>query len=131
MPQYNTLHLWSSILDDFDRIMSAFVLPTYANQVGFKPSCDINETKQHYLVSFDIPGIRKEDIKIEVQGNQLVISGERHRLMQGDASETTLRHERAYGKFERTFVLPSSIDADRIEALYENGVLNVALQIRK
>jgi HSP20 family protein len=74
-----------------------------------------------------MPGVRKDDIKIEVQGTQLIISGERQREMRDADGETVLRHERAYGKFERTFVLPSSIDVDKIEAHYENGVLNVAL----
>ncbi len=119
--------LMGDVFDDFDRIVNAFVRPTYANTVNFQPSCDINETKDHYLVSFDMPGVKKEDIKIEVQGNQLVISGERQREMKEEAGEATLRHERVYGKFERTFVLPTSINADKIEAHYENGVLNVAL----
>lgn len=112
--------LVGDVFEDFDRTADIFLRPTYASTVGFTPSCDINETKDHYLVSFDTPGVKKEDIKIEVQGNELVISGERHR-------ENTLRHERAYGKFERTFELPTSINADKIEAQYENGVLSVAL----
>jgi len=115
------------VFDDFDRIVNALTRPTYANTVGFQPSCDINEAKDHYLVSFDMPGVKKEDIKIEVQGTQLLISGERQREIKEEDGETTLRHERVYGKFERTFVLPNSIDADKIEAHYENGVLNVAL----
>lgn len=119
--------LMADMLDDFDHIVNAFVHPTYVATVNFQPSCDINETKDHYLVSFDMPGVKKEDIKIEVQGNQLVISGERQREVRGQDGEATLRHERVYGKFERTFTLPNSINADKIEAHYENGVLNVAL----
>lgn len=119
--------IMGDVFDDFDRIVSALARPAYANTVGFQPSCDINETKDHYLVSFDMPGVKKEDIKIEVQGTQLVISGERQREMREEDGESNLRHERVYGKFERTFVLPTSINADKIEAHYENGVLNVAL----
>lgn len=119
--------LMGDVFDDFDRIVDSFLRPTYASTVNFHPSCDINETKDHYLVSFDMPGVRKEDIKIEVQGNQLVISGERQREVKEGDGDTTLRHERMYGKFERTFVLPTSVNTDKIEAHYENGVLNVAL----
>ncbi len=115
------------VFGDFDRIVNALARPTYASTIGFQPSCDINEAKDHYLVSFDMPGVKKEDIKIEVQGNQLLISGERQRETKEQGRETTLHHERAYGKFERTFVLPASIDSEKIEAHYENGVLNVAL----
>jgi HSP20 family protein len=115
------------VFDDFDRIVNALARPTYANTVGFQPSCDINETKDHYLVSFDMPGMRKEDIKIELHGTQLVISGERHREVRDEKDGAFLRHERVYGKFERSFALPNSINVDKIEAQYENGVLNVAL----
>lgn len=116
-----------SMFDDFDRMVDQFTQPAYASTVNFQPSCDINETKDHYLVSFDMPGVKKNDIRIEVQGNQMVISGERQREMKEGDGETSLCHERVYGKFERTFTLPNSINADKIEAHHENGVLNVAL----
>jgi HSP20 family protein len=115
------------VFDEFDRVVNSFLRPTYANTVNFQPSCDIKETKDHYLVSFDMPGVKKEDIKIEVQNNQLVISGERQYEMKDEEGEATLRHERAYGKFERSFTLPTTVNTDKIEAQYENGVLNVAL----
>ncbi|MGZ3691072.1 MAG: Hsp20/alpha crystallin family protein [Pseudobdellovibrio sp.] len=123
---------WSSpaavdVFADFDQIVESFLRPTYANTVNFQPSCDVNETKEHYLVSFDMPGMKKEDIKIEIQGNELVISGERHREVSEKEGESTLRHERMYGKFERSFTLPTTIATDKIEAHYEDGVLNVAL----
>lgn len=115
------------VFEDFDRIVDTFLRPTYANTMNFLPSCDVNETKDHYLVSFDMPGVKKEDIKIEVLGNELVISGDRQREIKDQNGESTLRVERSYGKFERTFTLPTTIAADKIEAHYENGVLNVAL----
>lgn len=115
------------VLDDFDRVVQTFLMPTSAQTVNFQPSCDVTESKEHYLVSFDMPGVKKEDMKIEVQGNQLVISGERHSHLRNQKGESTLRVEKRYGKFERSFQLPSSIAADRIEAHYENGVLNVVL----
>jgi HSP20 family protein len=123
-----TSDLMADVFDDFDRIVNALATrPNYANVVGFQPRCDISETKDHYLVSFDMPGVKKEDIKLEVQDNQLVISGERNREIREGDGKTTLRHERVYGKFERAFTLPTSIDADKIEAHYEDGVLNVVL----
>lgn len=115
------------VFDDFDRIVNSFLRPTYAATVNFQPSCDIKETKDHYLVSFDMPGVKKEDIKIEVHNNQLVISGERQYEMREEDGEAALRHERAFGKFERTFALPATVNSEKIEAHYENGVLNVAV----
>lgn len=119
--------LAGDVFDDFDRIVDSFLRPTFANTVNFQPSCDIHETKDHYLVSFDMPGVKKDDIKIELQDNQLVISGERRYESKNGQEGSALRHERAYGKFERSFALPKTINADQIEAQYENGVLNVAL----
>ena len=63
--------------DDFYHLVESFLQPTYANTVSFQPTCDVSETKDHYLVSFDMPGVKNEDIKIEVKENQLMISGER------------------------------------------------------
>lgn len=119
--------LLSDVYEDFDRIVDSFLKPTHANSVNFLPSCDISESNDHFLVSFDMPGMKKEDIKIEVLANQLIIAGERQREMKANQAENSLRNERVYGKFERTFTLPASIDADKIEAQYENGVLNIAL----
>jgi HSP20 family protein len=100
---------------DFDRVVDSFLKPALAKTVNFQPSCDISETDDHYLVSFDMPGVKKDDLVIEVKNNQLIISGERR------------RHEKAHGKFERTFNLPTTVNVEKIEAQYEDGVLNIAL----
>ncbi|MGE5086464.1 MAG: Hsp20/alpha crystallin family protein [Bacillota bacterium] len=115
------------VFDDFDSIAKALAKNTYTNPVSFQPSCDINESKDHYFLSFDLPGVKKEDIKIELHSNHLNISGERQCEVKEDDDETILRQERFYGKFERTFTLPTSVNVDKIEAHYENGVLNIAL----
>ena len=52
--------LMGDAFDDFDRIVDSFLRPTYATTVNFQPSCDIRETKNHYLVSFDMPGVKKD-----------------------------------------------------------------------
>ncbi|MGZ3803407.1 MAG: Hsp20/alpha crystallin family protein [Pseudobdellovibrionaceae bacterium] len=109
------------VFNNFDNIVDNFLRPTYggesARTANFQPHWGVSEGKDHYLVSFDIPGVKKEDIKIEIQGNQLSVSGERQREVS----------ERVYGKFEQTFMLPPTISADKIEAHYENGVLSIAL----
>ena len=76
------------------------------------PAHDVSENEDHYMVSIDMPGVKKEDIKIELQKNQLLVHGERHRDKV---------------KFEKTFSLSTSVDCEKIEAQYENGVLNIAL----
>ena len=110
-----------SIFSDFDRVVNAMVTPKVAKTVGFRPACDIDESEDHYMLSFDMPGVKKEDLKIEVEGNNLIISGERQ------STSATYHSEKYYGKFERSFTLPTSINAEKIEAHYEDGVLNIAL----
>lgn len=88
----------------------------------FAPACDVEETDSHYLLSFDLPGIKKDDVKIDLQENQLTVSGERKEETKGRASR-----ERYYGAFCRSFMLPSNVSADKVEANYENGVLQIAL----
>jgi len=106
------------VFEDFDRIVDSFLRPTSAQSVQFQPSADISETENHYMVSFDIPGVKKEDVKIEMRGNQLFVTGERRQ---------EARSGRTYGKFERSFALPESVNTDKIEAHYEDGVLSIAL----
>ncbi len=104
----------AEVFEDFDRVVDSVLRPAFANTVNLHPSCDVNETEDHYLVSLDMPGIKKDDIKIEVQNNQLMISGERQRA-QGNR------------KVERSFTLPTTVNTEKIEAQFENGVLNIAL----
>lgn len=100
------------------------LLPLAAEE--FAPLCDVEETNSHYLVSFDLPGIRKNEVKIELQDNRLTISGERKREHK-EEERGRLSRERLYGSFTRTFMLPSNINAEKVEATYDNGVLQVAL----
>lgn len=85
---------------------------------GYAPFCDCEETSTHYLVSFDLPGVKKDDVKIDLNNNQLTISGER-KSRQG--------HESHYGSFYQSFTLPANIDPEQIEANFENGVLQIAI----
>ncbi len=102
-------------------VPSRELLP-FSEEVGFTPACDVEETDTHYLVSFDLPGVKKDDVKIELHENQLTVSGERKEEKKGRGSR-----ERYYGSFTRSFTLPSNVNADKAEANYENGVLQIAL----
>lgn len=82
-----------------------------AAEFGFAPSYDIFETKTHYVVSLDVPGIAKENIKVEVVDNQLTVTGER----------------KSQGKFRRSFTLPDKINLENVEALQADGVLKIAI----
>jgi HSP20 family protein len=90
------------------------------------PRTDIIEESTRYLVMLDLPGMQREDIKISVENGTLTITGERRREHEAPVGGYT-RYERAQGSFTRTFSLPRTIDGNRIEAIYKDGVLMVVL----
>jgi HSP20 family protein len=116
---------------DFDRAVESFLRPAYApTGANYTSGCDIAESADRYLVSFDAPGVQREDIKIEVNGNRLIISGERTRAKTDDQANNDfqwVRTERSYGKFHREFTLGTNVDTERIEASFEDGVLNISI----
>lgn len=90
------------------------------------PSVDISETPQQYNIRAEIPGMKKEDIKISVNKNVLTLSGEKkeEKKMEGEKFH---RSESYYGSFQRSFVLPDGIKADKVEAAFKDGVLAVTI----
>ena len=90
----------------------------------FAPSCEVEDTEASYLVAFDLPGVKKEDLKISVKDAELSISGERR---EERAGKTPFYSERAYGRFSRSLRLPPGVDGDRVEAEYRDGVLRIVV----
>lgn len=90
------------------------------------PFCDVREKPDHYILSFDMPGIDKDNINVEVEGDRLIVSGER-RHEKEDKGERMRLMERQYSRFERILTLPNDVKLDALEATYQNGVLSVAL----
>ncbi len=87
---------------------------------------DIVEREDHYGVHVDLPGIPKEDISINLEGDSLVISAERNISKQQDHENYHLM-ERLFGKISRRIRVPKDVDMDHAEAKYENGVLDLTL----
>jgi HSP20 family protein len=114
---------------DFDALVSRFFdepFLTNANAQTWTPSAEILETDEHIKVYLDLPGMNKDNINIEVTGNNtLVIRGER-KFEEEDKSKYH-RVERFYGNFTRSFVLPSTVEMDKINATFKDGVLEVVL----
>jgi len=94
------------------------------------PSVDIRETDDALLVQAELPGVEKEDVHLEVKDGVLTLSGERH--YEKDVKEENVhRIERAYGHFSRSFSLPRNVDAEKVAATMQNGVLEVRLPKRE
>lgn len=90
------------------------------------PECDIDETENAYLLKMDVPGVKKEDLKVEFKDNQLFVSGERKEEHE-EKGKAGYRHERRYGSFQRVFALPNVGEAEKVEAAFKDGVLTVTL----
>lgn len=90
------------------------------------PAVDITENKEVVRITTELPGVRPEDVKLSVENSILTIRGEK-RSTHEEKTDRMHRYERQYGSFERTFSLPSTVDVERIEARYDNGVLTVEL----
>lgn len=93
----------------------------------FQPHMDMEENENYYLMTIDLPGVKKEDIQINLNGNVLTVSGERKRTETVTDKNGSRREERSFGKFQRSFTLPDTVNAEKIEANLENGVLSLAL----
>lgn len=94
------------------------------------PPVDIIENDNNLVLKAELPGINPNDIEIRVEDNTLHMKGERK--FEKDVKEENLhRVERSYGSFSRTFALPSSIDADKVQAEYKDGVLTLAMPKRE
>jgi len=90
------------------------------------PSMDLVEADDHYVLTADLPGLGRDDVAIEVEDQVLTISGERQ-AAQPTGEGRYLRVERAAGQFRRSLTLPEGIDAERIAASFDNGVLSVSI----
>ena len=93
------------------------------------PPCDVMEDAENVRIVMELPGVRSEDVKLSLENNILTIRGEKRQESQetGDKTSRVHRYERSYGSFERTFALPNTVDPEKVEASYDNGVLTVSL----
>jgi HSP20 family protein len=110
--------------------MLAHALGLHAQQQGsggataWAPALDISERKDAYLVTVELPGIKPDDLQITLEDGLLTIQGERQ--FAHDSSEQQFhRVERRYGAFRRSITLPAQVQAEQIEASFDNGVLQI------
>ena len=115
---------------EFDRLFENFFPTRPGNgdealaSAVWAPLTDLSETDDAYLIHLDLPGLKKDNVEINVHDGTLTISGERrHEETQND--EKFVRVERSYGRFYRAFSLPQTINTENIEATFEDGVLNI------
>ncbi len=116
--------------DEFSRFFEDFGNGLGIAEEGFTPPIDIQETDDAYLVEVDVPGMKKEDVHIEVHDDVLTIKGERKNDHE-EKREDYHRIERQYGSFRREVVVPGGFQYDAVNAKFEDGVLRVTLPKRE
>ncbi|MBI4848239.1 MAG: Hsp20/alpha crystallin family protein [Nitrospirae bacterium] len=97
---------------------------------GITPTVDMYTEGKDVVFKFDLPGMKKEDIKVDLAENILTISGERTKT-ETIEKEDYYRAERTFGTFHRRFELPTDLDTEKINAHYENGVLELRIPMMK
>ncbi len=100
-------------------------------EFSFSPRVDIYADDQNIFIEAEIPGIKKDEMKISLQDNILTISGTKKRENEKDENIQYYRNEIIFGDFSRSFSLPEDINPDNIEAQFENGVLNIKIGKRE
>ncbi|MBS1972439.1 MAG: Hsp20/alpha crystallin family protein [Bdellovibrionales bacterium] len=117
--------------DFFNRFEKAYFdhqreLAEHENEAlsAFIPDVDVEESETMFLITVDIPGLKSNEVRIDLSGSQLRISGERRRATHADNESY---YERAHGKFQRSFTIPDNIDTNKITAHFDDGVLRVLL----
>lgn len=111
----------------FDRsLLRGAVEESPLAKAEWMPPTDIRESGSEYLIKAELPGLAKEDVRVSVENGALVISGER-RSDPEETGVTWYRVERSYGAFMRSFMLPGDVDAGRISAGFQDGVLELRL----
>jgi len=125
-----TAALWDDPFKNMDDLFRGFfVRPVDFNApAALAPiRIDVSEKEGDYVVHAEVPGVKKEEIDVQIDGNVVSISAETKRQQEEKEGDRVLRTERYYGKLQRSFSLPQDIDQARAVAACENGVLTLTL----
>jgi HSP20 family protein len=117
-----------SLQSDMNRLFDRFFEGRVGNGTSRRwiPAMDLLETEDHLVLRGDMPGMTEDDVNIEIKDNVLTVSGER-KAQHEDQGEGYHRVERAFGSFSRSLTLPHGVDAEQVEANFDNGVLEVQI----
>ena len=119
---------------DFDDVFKGLFVrpmrlePDFPAQIQVK--MDVSRTNDTYTVKAEMPGVKKDDIQVSIDGNEVTISGETKKETEEKKGEEVIRSERYYGKVSRSFTLPHEVDEAKVVAKYADGVLNLTLPMK-
>jgi HSP20 family protein len=130
--RWDSLDSVADIQGELNRLFDGFFgrsMPSVAGERSWVPSVDAQETKDEFVFTVEIPGVREKDVTVSIMGELLSVKGERRyeqEPKEKDTKEQGWRHvERVYGKFERTIQLPTPVQTDKVRATYRDGLLEI------
>jgi HSP20 family protein len=121
---------WTKEMDRFFGDFCANPAECGEAESAFAPRVNIRDSKDHLFLSFELPGMNKQDIKVVVKDGELIVSGQRE-FKSEEKDGSFIRSEIRTGKFSRSFTLPETVKADDVSADYKNGILEIQLAKRE
>ena len=109
-----------------EQMLESAATPQQREAAGVLPLINLTEGKDHYLVRAELPGVKGDELDIQVTANNLAISGER-KIAAEDEGARYHRREREAGTFSRMIGLPDEVDTDKVDAKLENGILTIVI----
>lgn len=128
LSSYDPIDRIFNLREDFDDIVRDFFtgFSNISASRGIYPLLDIKEDKEKFIIDMEVPGVDRNDLKISIKKNNLVVQGEKKEEKKKE-EESYLRVERSYGNFMRSVNLPAEVNQSKITAQYNNGVLKITL----
>lgn len=125
--RWNPFRDFEEVTDRMRRLLDetfagGFAAPSFAAGLGWSPLVDVEETDDAYIVEADLPGVKRDDVDVELVGSELTISGE---IKERERKGVLRRQTRRTGRFDYRVTLPDHVESDQIEASLNEGVLTV------
>lgn len=116
----------SRVKRQLDRLFEEASVPNQGHRAGVYPLVNLSEDKDSYFIRAELPGVKADELDIQVTANNIAISGER-KIAAAKEGAKYHRREREAGKFSRMIGLPGDINSDKVDAKLENGILSVVI----
>ena len=125
--KFEPLKEFESLQNQIKKYFDDFPSFGFNYENSFSPRIDISEKEDKILVEAEIPGVKKDDLKITLQDNILTIKGEKKKEEESK-DNNYYRSERSYGSFSRSFTLPAEVNTDKVDAKFNDGMLKIELK---
>ena len=127
LPRWSSFDRFAALRSELDRLFDFAPLSRERGTASaWAPVLDVHHDKDNYVVTAELPGLKKEEINLSLHDGVLTISGERKNERETKEGQS-FRNERYFGKFQRSVTLPAAVDSGKVKASYKDGVLTVEL----